>query len=100
MDSSTASGMSPETVAKRIVKAIALQEKEVTVSGAPPRIASWLRSNFPSLYFYVMQLRARGTQVEYPSDSTFTGKEDYDGEKKGLVGVSRETIGKLLGTSD
>ncbi|CAG0924019.1 unnamed protein product [Notodromas monacha] len=58
MDSTTANGMSPDSVAKRTIKAIILREKEVTVSGIAPKAATWLRSVLPSLYFFIMEFRA------------------------------------------
>lgn len=59
MDKTTESGFEPEYVAECILKSILKQEKEVTIAPFAPKCAIILRTLYPSLYFWIMQKRAR-----------------------------------------
>ncbi|XP_065094087.1 dehydrogenase/reductase SDR family protein 7-like [Ochlerotatus camptorhynchus] len=59
MDSTTTSGASPETVAKRILKALLRDEDDITIAPIAPRVAYWIRHLCPPLYFWIMARRAR-----------------------------------------
>ncbi|XP_011159318.1 dehydrogenase/reductase SDR family protein 7-like [Solenopsis invicta] len=59
MDKNTESGFQPKYVAERILKSVLKQEKEVTIAPFSPKCAIVLRTLFPSLYFWIMQKRAR-----------------------------------------
>ncbi|XP_018302950.1 dehydrogenase/reductase SDR family protein 7-like isoform X2 [Mycetomoellerius zeteki] len=59
MDKTTESGFQPKYVAECILKSILKQEKEVTIASFSPKCAIVLRTLFPSLYFWIMQKRAR-----------------------------------------
>lgn len=58
-DSTTASGSSPEHIADDIRKAILSEEKDVILAPFLPIAVQWLRLLCPSLYFWVMEKRAR-----------------------------------------
>ncbi|CAL7947682.1 unnamed protein product [Xylocopa violacea] len=64
MDKTTQEGYSPEYVADRILKAVLRQEKDVIITPLSPKLALYLRVLCPSLYFWVMQRRARKTAKE------------------------------------
>ncbi|KAK9870495.1 hypothetical protein WA026_008052 [Henosepilachna vigintioctopunctata] len=59
MDTNTANGYDPQYVSERILKAVVQKEKEVVIAGILPKIAISLRKYFPSMYFYIMTLRAK-----------------------------------------
>ncbi|XP_011881786.1 PREDICTED: dehydrogenase/reductase SDR family protein 7-like [Vollenhovia emeryi] len=59
MDKTTESGFSPKYVAECILKSVLKQEKEVTIAPFSPKCAIILRTLCPSLYFWIMQRRAR-----------------------------------------
>ncbi|XP_024878284.1 dehydrogenase/reductase SDR family protein 7-like [Temnothorax curvispinosus] len=59
MDKTTESGYPPKYVAECILKSVLKQEKEVTIASFSPKCAIVLRTLFPSLYFWIMQKRAR-----------------------------------------
>lgn len=59
LDETTAKGESPESVAQKILKAILRDKKDVIIAGLQPRIAMMLRYLMPSIYFYIMQRRAK-----------------------------------------
>ncbi|XP_011689663.1 PREDICTED: dehydrogenase/reductase SDR family protein 7-like [Wasmannia auropunctata] len=59
MDKATETGYQPKYVAERILKSVLKQEKEVTIATFAPKCAIILRTLFPSLYFWIMQKRAR-----------------------------------------
>lgn len=59
MDTNTASGLSPDTVARRIVKAIVRGENDVVISSLAPKVAIFLRGFFPEFFFLLMARRAR-----------------------------------------
>lgn len=58
-DSTTATGASPERIADEIRKAILSEEKDVVLAPILPIAVQWLRLLCPSLYFWVMEKRAR-----------------------------------------
>ncbi|KAL6445426.1 hypothetical protein ACFW04_002304 [Cataglyphis niger] len=59
MDKTTESGYQPEYVAECVLKSILKQEEEVTIAPFSPKVAIVLRTLFPSLFFWIMQRRAR-----------------------------------------
>lgn len=59
MDKTTENGYQPEFVAERILKSVLKQEKEVTIAPFSPKAAIVLRTLFPSLFFWIMQKRAK-----------------------------------------
>ena len=59
MDSATASGYEPEYVSEEILKAVIHGKKDLVIAPIVPRIAIWLRSFAPCIYFRVMEKRAR-----------------------------------------
>lgn len=59
MDKTTESGYQSEYVAECILKSVLKQEKEVTIAPFSPKAAIVLRTLFPSLFFWIMQRRAK-----------------------------------------
>ncbi|EFN72306.1 Dehydrogenase/reductase SDR family protein 7-like [Camponotus floridanus] len=59
MDKTTENGYQPEFVAECILKSVLKQEKEVTIAPFSPKVAIVLRTLFPSLFFWIMQKRAK-----------------------------------------
>lgn len=59
MDASTASGLSPDTCAKKIVQAILNGDNDVVISSLAPRVAIFLRGFWPEFFFWLMARRAR-----------------------------------------
>jgi dehydrogenase/reductase SDR family protein 7B len=59
MDSDTARGYTPEYVSKKMLSAIVDGEKELTVAPVITRLAITIRTLSPSLYFWIMERRAR-----------------------------------------
>ena len=64
MDKTTEEGYSPEYVADCILKAVLKQEKDVLVSSFTPKVAIYLRTLCPSLYFWIMYKRAKRSEKE------------------------------------
>ena len=64
MDKTTEEGYSPEYVADCILKAVLKQEKDVIVSSFTPKVAIYLRTLCPSLYFWIMYKRAKKSEKE------------------------------------
>lgn len=58
-DPTTASGASPDTVAKRILKALLRDEDDITIAPIAPRVAYWIRHLCPPIYFWIMARRAK-----------------------------------------
>ncbi|XP_020711313.1 dehydrogenase/reductase SDR family protein 7-like [Athalia rosae] len=58
MDKATAQGLPPEYVAEEVLKALLRKTSELTVSTFTPKVAIYLRTVFPSLYFWIMRKRA------------------------------------------
>ncbi|XP_075220389.1 dehydrogenase/reductase SDR family protein 7-like [Lycorma delicatula] len=61
LDETTAGGYSPQSVAEQILDGVADDKNELLISPASPRIAIFLRTVCPSLYFLVMKKRAKHT---------------------------------------
>jgi dehydrogenase/reductase SDR family protein 7B len=61
MDSDTAHGYKPEYVAEKILSAVVEYKKELIISPVIPRLAIMIRTLAPSLYFWIMERRARNT---------------------------------------
>ncbi|GAB1868246.1 Dehydrogenase/reductase SDR family protein 7-like [Camponotus japonicus] len=59
MDKTTENGYQPEFVAECILKSVLKQEKEVTIAPFSPKATIVLRTLFPSLFFWIMQKRAK-----------------------------------------
>lgn len=58
MDETTAGGYPPEYVAEQILNGVVLKDKEMVIATAGPRYAIFLRSLFPSMFFWIMEKRA------------------------------------------
>lgn len=58
-DANTATGASPEQIADQIRQAILSEEKDVILAPLLPIAVQWLRLLCPSMYFWVMERRAR-----------------------------------------
>lgn len=58
-DTNTATGASPERIADDIRQAILSEEKDVILAPLLPIAVQWLRLLCPSIYFWVMEKRAR-----------------------------------------
>jgi len=59
MDETTARGLPPDTVAKKIVKAIINGESDVLICPISARVAIFLRGFWPDFFFWLMAHRAR-----------------------------------------
>lgn len=59
IDSATATGANPDTMARQILSAILGGKKDVIIAGLAPRVAYYLRYFCPSAYFWVMARRAK-----------------------------------------
>ncbi|XP_071965597.1 dehydrogenase/reductase SDR family protein 7-like [Antedon mediterranea] len=59
MDSTTAKGMSSKYVANQIVKAVVTKRKDLMLGPIDHKLAVHLRNLLPSLYFWIMKMRAR-----------------------------------------
>ncbi|XP_067013660.2 dehydrogenase/reductase SDR family protein 7-like [Anabrus simplex] len=64
MDSTTAGGYAPAYVANQVLQAIADEKNEVILSPVSPRLAILIRTLTPSLYFWLMENRARRQNKE------------------------------------
>lgn len=58
MDESTAKGTDPFEMAEKIVRAVLADKKDVMFCGVVPKLAYYIRYLMPSLYFWIMSLRA------------------------------------------
>lgn len=59
MDKTIQEGYSPEYVAKRILTAVLREEKEIMIAPLAPKGATFLRYFMPSVYFKIMERRAK-----------------------------------------
>ncbi|XP_071450863.1 dehydrogenase/reductase SDR family protein 7-like [Hetaerina americana] len=65
MDETTAAGMEPEKIAEMVVNEVARGHSgDLIVSGTLPHLAILFRTLIPSLYFWIMNNRARRLQKE------------------------------------
>lgn len=64
MDATTASGMEPREVAEVILRAVTHQHKEVILAPKLHIIAVMIRNLFPSIYFRIMNNRAKKERTE------------------------------------
>nr|CAG4651885.1 EOG090X07KM [Triops cancriformis] len=58
MDKTTASGETPEKVASEIIRAVKQGKKELVIASFTTRLAIYLRTVFPALFFVIMNHRA------------------------------------------
>lgn len=63
-DAATATGASPESIADDIRKAILSDKKDVILAPILPTAVHWLRFLCPSIYFWVMEKRARKMAIK------------------------------------
>ncbi|KAM9393531.1 dehydrogenase/reductase SDR family member 7B [Pholidichthys leucotaenia] len=59
MDKTTATGQEPNDVAQAVLKAVCHRSKDVVLAGLVPRVAIYLRTLWPALFFKLMSSRAR-----------------------------------------
>jgi dehydrogenase/reductase SDR family protein 7B len=59
MDSATAKGYKPKYVSKKILSAVVDGEEELIIAPIIVRLAITIRTLSPSLYFWIMERRAR-----------------------------------------
>ncbi|XP_046369942.2 dehydrogenase/reductase SDR family member 7B-like [Haliotis rufescens] len=64
-DPTTASGMSPEYVAQRVLQAIEFNQADVILATLMPKLAYYTRVLFPKTYFSLMRSRARKQKIDY-----------------------------------
>lgn len=64
MDKATQQGYSSEYVADCILKAVLKEEKDLIITPFAPKAAMYLRTLWPSLYYWIMQKRAKTTLKE------------------------------------
>ncbi|XP_037944462.1 dehydrogenase/reductase SDR family protein 7-like [Teleopsis dalmanni] len=64
MDKTTATGMLPEKMAEHILNAILHHDKDIIVCDWQAKAAYYLRTLFPSLYFWLMERRAQKLERE------------------------------------
>ncbi|KAK3090927.1 hypothetical protein FSP39_015788 [Pinctada imbricata] len=69
MDKTTASGMKPESVADRVMTAVIWGEKEVVMAPVIHKLAIVIRTLAPSLYFVLMNHRAKSGRKEFVKQS-------------------------------
>ncbi|XP_043800613.1 dehydrogenase/reductase SDR family protein 7-like isoform X1 [Apis laboriosa] len=62
MDKTIQEGYYPKYVADRILKAVLKEEKDILITPFIPKAAMYLRTLCPSLYFWIMQKRAKKTK--------------------------------------
>ena len=60
MDKTTETGMDPFEVASAIYHAVIYPVQELNLSDLKSKCAIYVRTFLPSIYFKIMQLRARG----------------------------------------
>ena len=64
MDSTQLSGYPPEEVASRIVRLVREQRNEDIPAPLLHRLVIYIRTLFPSLFFFIMQKRAKSQRKE------------------------------------
>ncbi|XP_055954503.1 dehydrogenase/reductase SDR family member 7B [Patella vulgata] len=68
MDKTTENGMTPEYVAQRVLEAVMYQNNDDILSSITPKIAVYLRTIAPSVFFWLMKSRARKGQKDYTEE--------------------------------
>ncbi|KAL0842081.1 hypothetical protein ABMA28_014274 [Loxostege sticticalis] len=63
MDTSTASGFTPEYTAEKILNSVVRKENDLIVSQFVPKLAIFIRHFAPSIYHYIMKKRANPTKL-------------------------------------
>lgn len=61
MDKETNQGMTPEKCASLIIEYGLNEESDVVLCPTIPKIAIFLRYNFPAIYFWIMRNRAKSS---------------------------------------
>jgi len=64
MDKTTENGYQPDYVAQCILKSVLYQQKEITIAPFTAKVAIILRVLFPSLFFWIMERRAKKMKKE------------------------------------
>jgi len=64
MDKTTENGYQPDYVAQCILKSVLYQQKEITIAPFTAKVAIILRALFPSLFFWIMERRAKKMKKE------------------------------------
>ena len=62
MDEATQQGFPAKEVAEKVLKSILKGKMDVTISTASPKLAILIRTLCPSLYFWIMERRARNSR--------------------------------------
>ncbi|XP_063443695.1 dehydrogenase/reductase SDR family member 7B-like isoform X3 [Mytilus trossulus] len=65
MDKTTQSGMAPSYVAEKILSAVEFEQNEVILSPVHHKIAIYLRTIVPNLFFKLMKSRAKSGKKDY-----------------------------------
>ena len=68
-DKAIESGMSPESVADRILEAVCARDSEVLIGPLLHRVAVYLRNLLPNVFFAVMARRAWQESILYSKTS-------------------------------
>lgn len=63
MDEATEKGFSANYVAEEVLRAMLNGNKDVAVSSFSPKFAILIRTLCPSLYFWIMKIRARKSKT-------------------------------------
>lgn len=59
LDRTTATGWDPKDVAQSVFRAVSVKSKDVVLAGPAPKVAIYLRTLCPALFFSIMSSRAR-----------------------------------------
>ena len=70
MDSTTASGMKPTFVAHRILKAVKFKENDIVLAPILHKLVIFIRTCIPSLFFLIMNHRAKSGKKEFSKPKT------------------------------
>lgn len=66
MDSTTASGMKPSFVAHKILQAVKYRKDDIVLAALLHKLVILIRTFVPSLFFLIMNLRAKSGKKEFP----------------------------------
>ena len=69
MDPTTASGMKPSFVANHVFDSVEYYTKELTLCDLKSNIAMYLRTVFPSIYFKIMEMKAKSERKKMRKES-------------------------------